>query len=128
MKFQITEKQKQVLIDIQKSIPKEWLDKAHKKEPIAPVTKEIMERALNDPDVDEETKTEFKLVLDSGYFDKEVEVEQEVVTNLINAFIEKEMIKAVIAKKLPKPKQKVSFEEVYKKYNEAKEIYDREYN
>jgi len=127
-KLSLTEEQLKIIRDIQSSIPQEWLERVTKRESIAPVTKEIMERALKDPEVDEETKIEFQLVIDSGFFDNEVDVEQSIVSELIDSYVEKEMLKAVIAKKLPKPKVKRSFEEVYKRFNKAKELYDKEYN
>lgn len=113
----LTPEQKQVIIDIQKSIPTEWLKAVTRREKIAPTSKLIMEKALLDPDVSEELKKEFKAVLGSGYFEKEIDVEVPEVAQLIDAYVEKEMIKAVIAKKLPKPKKRKSFETIYKRFN-----------
>jgi len=125
---QLSKEPQKILIDIQKSIPKEWTDRVVERQDIAPVSKEIMERAIQDPEVDEETKKEFQLVLDSGFFDNKVDVEQEIVSDLINAYVEKEVIKAVIAKKLPKLKKKIKFDDVYKNYQNKLEIYERKYN
>jgi hypothetical protein len=125
---QLSKEHQKILIDIQKSIPKEWTDRVVERQDIAPVSKEIMERAIQDPEVDEETKKEFQLVLDSGFFDNKVDVEQEIVSDLINAYVEKEVIKAVIAKKLPKLKKKIKFDDVYKNYQNKLEIYERKYN
>jgi len=122
---QLSPEHKQVLLDIQKTIPLEWLQKVTKKVDIAPVSKEIMERALLDPEVDEETKKEFKLVLDSGYFNQQIDEEQDEVTQLINAFVEKEIIKAVAVGKLPKMKKKRSFEAALKRFNTLKSQYER---
>jgi hypothetical protein len=115
---------KQVLLDIQKSVPIEWTRSVSKREKIAPVSKEIMERAILDPEVSDETKKEFQMVLDSGYFDQEIDVEVENVANLIDSYIEKEILKAVLSKKLPKMKKKRSFEASLKRFNKLLEQYE----
>lgn len=121
----LTEEQTKVLNDIQKSIPKEWTDNTIKVEKVAPVTKEILERALEDPDVSEKDKEEYRLVLNSGYLDMEIEKEQEDIKELIDAFVEKEILKAVAAKKLPKPKKKRDFKQAYKVYKEKLKNYEQ---
>lgn len=121
----LTEEQTQVLNDIQKSIPKEWTDNTIKVEKVAPVTKEIIERALEDPDVPEKDKEEYRLVLNSGYLDMEIEKEQEDIKELIDAFVEKEILKAVAAKKLPKPKKRRDFKQAYKVYKEKLKNYEQ---
>lgn len=125
---ELPEEYQQVLINIQKSIPKEWVERVTVREDIAPVSKEIMERALQDPEVDEETKKEFQLVIDSGFFDKKIDVEQQEVSELIDAYVEKEVLKAVMSKKLPKMKKKLRFDEVYRNYQDKLKVYESKYN
>lgn len=120
----LTTEQRQVLSDIQKSVPKEWTDKVTKREDIAPATKEILERALLDPDVDEQFKYEAKLVLDSGVLNKQIDVEQQEYTELIDSYIELEIIKAVILKRLPPLKKKKNYEVALKRFNKLKQKYE----
>ena len=117
---------KQILLNIQKSVPTEWLSKVTKREHIAPTVKEVMEKAINDPDVSEETKEECRMVLNSALMQQQVDSEVSEVAELIDAYIEKEIIKAVILKKLPPLKKKKSFEVANKRFNKLKEKYDRQ--
>ena len=117
---------KQILLNIQKSVPSEWLSKVTKREHIAPTVKEVMEKAINDPDVSEETKEECRMVLNSALMQQQVDSEVSEVAELIDAYIEKEIIKAVILKKLPALKKKKSFEVANKRFNKLKEKYDRQ--
>lgn len=125
---QISEEQKIVLRDIQQSIPKEWLDKVTKREDIAPATKEILERAILDPDVDEQFKKEARLILDSGYLNKQVDVEQQDISELIDSYVELEIIKAVILKRLPPLKKKKNYEMALKRFNKLKQKYEARSN
>lgn len=117
---------KQILLNIQKSVPSEWLSKVTKREHIAPTVKEVMEKAIDDPDVSEETKEECRMVLNSALMQQQVDSEVSEVAELIDAYIEKEIIKAVILKKLPPLKKKKSFEVANKRFNKLKEKYDRQ--
>lgn len=124
----ISVEHKQVLLNIQRSIPIEWLSKVTIREDIAPATKEIMERALLDDEVDEETKKEFNLVLKSGFLNLKVDSQQDDIAQLIDAYTEKEMLKAIAQGKLPKLKKKRSFDEAYKRFTKLKQQYDEKYN
>ena len=121
----LTEQQKKVLKDIQNSIPSEWINKSTHRVLLAPATKEILERALLDDEVEQSFKDEAKIILDSGVLDKEIDEEVEEVTALIDAYVEKEILKAVIAKKLPPLKKKRSFEHAFRKFNQLKANYER---
>jgi translation elongation factor EF-1beta len=106
MKFKpIKPEHKKVLERIQNSIPKEWLDNLTRKEPIAEPVKEIIERALVDDEVSEEVKEKFRLVKDSGYLDKEIEVENGEITLKIDKYIDEEIEKAIKRGELPKGKK-----------------------
>ena len=83
-----------------------------------------MERAVKDPDVSDEDKKQYQAVLDSGFFDKEIDEEQTDVAQLIDAYVEKEILKAVAIGKLPKLKRKRSFDMAVKRFNKLKTLYD----
>lgn len=126
MKFdKLNPEHKQILLNIQKSVPSEWLAKVTKREHIAPTVKEVMEKALIDPDVSEETKAECRMVLNSALMKQEVDTEQSDIAELIDAYIEKEIIKAVILKKLPPLKKRKNFEVANKRFNKLKEKYEK---
>ncbi len=90
---------------INKSIPKHLLDNLMKKEMAFPTVKEIMTRALTDPNVSEEDKAKYKMMLDSKYFDKEVEVLDESIESQINAYLDHEFEKARKLGRLPPPQK-----------------------
>lgn len=126
MKFdKLLPEHKQVLLNIQQSIPKEWLDKVTKREDIAPTVKEVMEKALVDPDVSDETKAECKMVLDSALMKQQVDTEQQDITELVDAYTEKEILKAVLLKRLPPLKKRRSFEVANKRFTKLKAKYDK---
>lgn len=118
----------QVLIDIQKSVPLEWTNKVTKQVPIAPVSEEIMKRAIQDPDVSDEDKKTYQAIIDSGFFNKKIDEEQLDIAELINAYVEKEILKAVAQGRLPKIKRKRSFEAAYRRFNKLKEQYETKTN
>jgi len=129
IKFEdLTEEQKQTVVSIQQSVPQEWMDNLMTKEKTAPVVREMLEKAIADHSVPKEKREEYQLILDSGYVDMETEVVRDDVSGLIDAYIEKELTKAIIAKKLPQAKERPKFEVIYKRYKQLKENYDRTYN
>ena len=125
---QFTDEQRRVLKSIQDSIPKEWVDKVTKREDIAPATKEILERAIKDPEVDEQFKKEAKLVLESGVLNQQIDVEQQDIADLIDSYVEVEIIKAVVLKRLPPLKKKKNYEVALKRFNKLKQKYETRSN
>jgi hypothetical protein len=101
MKKTISKEHLAVLQRIQSSIPKEWLDTVTTRAPLAPTIIEIMRRGLEDPDVPEETKRRFRLILDGKFLEKEVELENSDVTDKIDKFVDEEIEKAVLRGELP---------------------------
>lgn len=127
MKFeQLNPEHKQVLINIQKSVPTEWLSKVTKRENIAPTVREVMERAVNDPDVSDELKAEARMVLDSALMNQQVDSEQLDIAELIDSYVEVEVLKAIILGRLPKVKKRRSYEAALKKFTKLKNKYDKE--
>lgn len=90
---------------ISKSIPKELLNRLMKKEKVFPVSKEIMERALTDPNVSARDKRRFAIVLKSGHLDMEIEVMDPEVEKEINDYLDKEFEKSRALGKLPPPQK-----------------------
>lgn len=124
----LTNEQRIVLKNIQDSIPKEWTDKVTRREDIAPATKEILERAIEDPEVEEQFKKEARLILQSGYLNQQIDVEQQDVAELISAYTELEIIKAVVLKRLPPLKNKRNYEVALKRFNKLKQKYETRSN
>jgi hypothetical protein len=124
----LTPEHKKILLDIQKSVPLEWVKAVTERVSIAPVSEEIMKRALVDPEVSEETKSEFKRVIDSGFFEKKIDVEVELVAELIDAYVGKEIIKQVLKGKLPKMKKRTTLEVALKRFNKLLEQYEQTKN
>lgn len=109
-----------ILRRIQDSVPKEWIAKLTRKVPVAPTIKKAYERAVKDPEVNDELKRKAQLILDSGYLDKEVEVIDKRVENQINKYIDKEIEAAVIKGELPKGKKHRNLGKGIKKIIKAK--------
>jgi hypothetical protein len=103
----INKKHMAVLKRIQASIPEELLAKVVYKEKVSDgVVGEIITKGLADPEVSAEVKEKLMLMKESGFLDKEVEVENLEVTKEIDAYIDSEMEKAIKRGELPAKKQK----------------------
>lgn len=91
-----------VIERITKNVPKQLLDSLLVKKPIAEVSHEIVKRGLEDPDVDAETKEKLQAKIDSGFFDKTVEVTDTEVEKKIAEYYDTEIKKAITLGLLPK--------------------------
>lgn len=89
---------------ISESIPAELLTSLMKKETIAPTIHEILRRGLLESDevVTPEQKNRFRLILESGIADREIEVIDGDVEKLIDAYVTAEVDLAVKLGRLPK--------------------------
>lgn len=89
---------------IQASIPADLLKRLMKKEKTFSASKEIMERALVDPEVtlSPEQRRRYTNMLASGYFDKEEDVLDEEVEKQISDYVDAEIEKARKLGRLPK--------------------------
>lgn len=96
---------------ITESIPKELIESLMIKEDLSPTLKEILERALLEPDtvVIPEQKNRFKLLLDSGLVTRQVEAIDSSVEKIIDEYLTAEIDLAVKLGRLPKkaPKMKL---------------------
>ena len=93
-----------VIQEIQRSIPRELLDKLMRKEIQAPTMIKVLRDALNLPDteVSPRKKRAIQALLNSGKLDREVEVIDSEVEKVIDAFVSEEIDKAVKLGRLPK--------------------------
>ena len=105
-KLELTLEQKKVIARIQNSIPKMWIENVTHKEQLAPTIKEVIERALLDPEVSEEVKARCLMIKNSGDLDKERDVENPKYAKLIDSYIDREIKKAVKRGELPKKYKK----------------------
>lgn len=94
-----------VLKRIQDSVPEELLNQVTKKEVIAEPIKEIISKAMVDPEVSQEIKDKFQMISDTGYLDREKDVENVEVTRKIDEYIDNEIKKAIARGELPKGKK-----------------------
>ena len=112
----LTDKEKEVLIRIQNSIPKEWLDNVTKKEMLAPKSAKLIRDIAtgnknDDIDISKVTAKDIenaKYIIDSGKIEeleKLVEVENTEITKQIDRFIDSEIEKSMARGELPKSKK-----------------------
>lgn len=95
---------------IQKSIPKELLDKLIIKRPFSPIAKEIIMRALANPKevegiVSAEELEKYQAMLDSGELDRTEEVSDPEIEKQIDEYYNKEFEKARKLGRLPPPQK-----------------------
>jgi hypothetical protein len=102
MKDKLSPEQLKVLARIQNSIPKEWIDNASTIKPMSPTLVEMIERALVDPEVSEETKAKCLTIKNSGYLEKTISVDNPKFTKLIDDYVMREIKKSVKRGELPK--------------------------
>ena len=94
---------------ISKSIPQHLLDQLTHKELQFPTLKEIVVRALSDPEaahlLSDEDRVKYKAMLDSGSLDSEVEVLNHDIEAQIDKYLEGEFEKARKLGRLPPPQK-----------------------
>lgn len=73
-----------------------------KKRLAMPVSKEIMERAIQDPDIPEEKKERLRNLIVSGYMDEMEDYYDENVAMEIDRYVENKIMEAINNKQLPK--------------------------
>jgi hypothetical protein len=90
---------------IQKSVPKEWIDNITHEVKTAPISEEIMRRAMDDPNVDEATRKKMEHIVKSGYFDNMLQMEVDPVTEAkINNYVDEQIAKSIKMGRLPEQK------------------------
>jgi len=92
------------LRSITNSIPKKLIDNLMVEQEVAPTVLEVARRAVLDPEVDPALKKRLQNLLEAGYLsEKEVAPDHEVEKK-IDAWVEKQIKKAVKEGRLPAPK------------------------
>ncbi len=90
------------LKEITDSIPKELKDSLMKKRLTMPVAKELLELAINEPDISEEKKDKYRNLLKAGYLDETEDYYDENVAHQIDVYVESKIMEAINNKQLPK--------------------------
>lgn len=101
----LTDKQKAVLKRIQDSIPKEWLCNATTEQETYPALKEIIDKALADPETSKELRDKCLMIKNSGHLDRKSTIENPKFTKLIDQYVQREIKKAIKRGELPKIKK-----------------------
>lgn len=109
-----TEKITEELQRIQGTIPACYLKNVLNKEKMFPTVKRVVEQAVQSKDISEEKKEEYKLLLESGDLDREELIENPIIVNKINKWVDKKINEAIKAKRLP------SYKELKKYYENKK--------
>lgn len=118
-----------VIKRIQESIPKYLTDNVTEKVQANTQFIEMLKLGVQDPEFSEETRAKWQMILDSKVLEKEMEVENPYISAEINAFVELEMVKAIVRKELPKTKQKrENYETLFRRYNKLKKDNDKRFN
>lgn len=93
-----------VLREIQASIPKQLLDLVVTKQPLTPTIKKVAELTLNE-DIPDWKRQQIKDLLASGDLDHTVETENYDIGDKINAYVQRQLNKAIREKRLPSKKE-----------------------
>lgn len=89
---------------IGESIPKELLNRLIVQRYAAPAIRKVVKAALKDDGVSEEKKEQLRNLQSAGYFDKKEDVVNKSAQKEIDAYINEEIAKSVMAGRLPEPK------------------------
>lgn len=87
---------------ITNEIPSEWKAKLMRVDYDMPVTRELIPKLLDDPEVSETFKKRVKNLLDAGHFDKMSEIMDEEMAKQIDNFVETRIMEEIEKGNLPK--------------------------
>jgi hypothetical protein len=73
---------KSVLDRIQESVPKYLTESVVVKEKVDPKFIEVLKKGVKDEEFRPETRAKWQLILDSGFLEKEIDLEYELKTNV----------------------------------------------
>lgn len=118
----LSKKHRRVIESIGRRMPQELIDKVVEKRKMAPATKEMILKALDDPEVEEWQKDRMRVILESGVCDREVEFINEEAEWEVSKWWDIQIAHAIESGLLPMPPK----EKYIKKVN--KKIYDTEIN
>lgn len=115
-------KHEKLLQDITNEVPKEWRANIMKKVEKYGFIKDMMEKAIADPDFPEAKKNYYTNLLKSGQMDVEQEEVDEEIQAKIDGFIDKRILEEVEKKNLPK----YAFKHLFKKTKKIiRKIHDK---
>lgn len=89
---------------IAENVPSELLKNLIKKEKLSPTLREVIDRAMGDPNAEltVEQRARFQALIDGGYLDREVEVVNPEAESALDAYYAAEVAYAVKVGRLPK--------------------------
>lgn len=90
---------------IQRSVPELLRKSVVRKTPATPTVAMVVEKALEDPDFPEEKKEELRKLKENGHFDTQNLITDPKVEKEIDAYVNREIKKAVKEGRLPNRKQ-----------------------
>jgi len=90
---------------IQASIPKPLLQFVVTETAITPTMKDVVDKALEDPDFPAEKKEELRILKANGYFDRKKVRQNDNIAKQIDNYVNREIKKAVKDGRLPTKKQ-----------------------
>ena len=100
---------------ISQSIPKELLDKLMVKRLKSPTVVEVVKKALADDTVSKEKKEQLQHLVDSGYLNQEETVTDPEIEKQIDAYMDKEIERAIKLGRIPDPKKDKDLKDFRKK-------------
>lgn len=89
---------------ISSRIPEEMLDRLMVEKDVAPVVKEVLERACKDKDVPKKLRDKYRNIIDAGYIDLKEMIVDEDVQKEVDEWVENEIDKAIKLGRIPDPK------------------------
>lgn len=101
----MTEQQIKVLREINDSVPKIWWKQLSRKAWANPVVRKLVDKGLNDPDVDFETRKKLKLLQISDEYSATVDFIDEKIEKKIDEFLTRKVRQATKSGRLPPLKQ-----------------------
>lgn len=90
---------------IQQSIPKALIENVVSETHLTPTIKDVIDKAIEDPDFPAQKKEQIIKLKEAGYFDKTVVRQNDKIAKMIDDFVARETRKAVRAGKLPTKKE-----------------------
>lgn len=90
---------------IQQSIPKALLENVASETHLTPTIKDVVDKAIEDPDFPAHKKEQLIKLKEAGYFNKTVVRQNDKIAKMIDDFVVRETKKAVKEGRLPTKKQ-----------------------
>ena len=105
-----------VIEQINSTIPRSLLDNLMKTELAFPTMRALAEAAIKAPETPEDERRKYQMILDSGYFDKTVQLVDVSIEKQISEYMDAQIAKAVEEGLLPKNIRVPTLKNKSKKY------------